>query len=277
MGIPMLSNLKTPVIVAVVGLGLSACANLYDAAKSSAPAGDSYSQALFKNYMMLANSERKEEDWSDANFFGGKALAAADGNAGPQELGERELTEAHLAELGPAREALVAALAGGAASSNPEAAAMAVAGFDCWMQEAEENHQPDDIAACKKMYEDGMAGLGKPMMMSDNGPWIVYFGHDSAAVDADGQSTIDQAASAAAAMAGSPVVVTGHADTSGAADYNLGLSANRAEAVVEILGLLGIDASRVNVNASGEESPAVATGDGVREAGNRRVEIRLLK
>jgi len=270
----MLSNLKTSITVAVMGLGLSACANLYDAAKSSSPAGDSYSQALFKNYMMLADSERREEDWSDANFFGGKALAAADGNAGPQELAERELTEANMAELGPAREALVGALAGGAASSNPEAAAMAVAGFDCWMQEAEENHQPDDIAACKKMYEDGMAGLDKP---SDGGPWVVYFGHDSAAVDADGQSTVDQAASAAAAMAGSPVVVTGHADTSGAADYNLGLSAQRAEAVVEILGLLGIDASRVNVNASGEESPAVATGDGVREAANRRVEIRLLK
>ena len=129
----MLKYLKTPVIVAVMGLGLSACANLYDTAKQSAPAGGSYEQALFKNYMMLADSERREEDWTDANFFSGKALAAASGTTGPQELGERMLTEANLAELGPARDALTGALAGGAAADHPDAAAMAVAGFDCWM------------------------------------------------------------------------------------------------------------------------------------------------
>jgi len=271
----MLKYLKTPVIVAVMGLGLSACANLYDTAKQSAPAGDGYEQALFKNYMMLADSERREEDWTDANFFSGKALAAASGTTGPQELSERMLSEAHLAELGPARDALAAALAGGAANDHPEAAAMAVAGFDCWMQEAEEDIQPDDIAACKKMYMDGMAGL-KDMPMVAAGPWTVYFAFDSAAIADSEDAILTDAAANAMQSSEAPIVVSGHTDTSGSEAYNLGLSAARAEAVVEALGQLGISASRINVSATGEADLAVPTADGVREAKNRRVEIRLL-
>ncbi|MCA8927312.1 MAG: OmpA family protein [Alphaproteobacteria bacterium] len=271
----MLSNLKTPVLVAVLGLSLSACANLYDTAKQATPTGDSYSQALFKNYMMLADSERREEDWTDANFFSGKALAAADGAPqGPQELAERMLDEKFLTELSPARASLMDALNGGAAASYPEAAAMAVAGFDCWMQEAEEGFQMDDIAACKKMYEDGMAGIGKPMAM---GPWTIYFGFDRSNVPMDEKATVEAAAASAAAMSNGAVVVSGHTDTSGPAQYNLGLSAKRAQSVVDILNSLGIDSSRINVSATGEADLAVPTADGVREPKNRRVEIRVLK
>ena len=63
----MLANLKTAAVVAAMGLGLAACetSQTYNIAKQAAPAGDSYQQALFKNYMMLGASERREEDWSD--------------------------------------------------------------------------------------------------------------------------------------------------------------------------------------------------------------------
>lgn len=274
----MLSKLKTPIFVAVMGVSLSACANLYNTAKQASPPGDSYAAALFKNYMMLADSERREEDWTDANFFSGKALAAADNMPqGPQELADRMLADNFLAELSPARESLMAALNDGAAVRSPEAVAMAVAGFDCWMQEAEEGHQPDDIAACKKMFMDGMAGIAsKPMMMSA-GPWTVFFDFDKAMVKADQKGVVDEAGMSAAKMAGASVVVSGHTDTSGPAQYNLGLSARRAEAVVKILNSLGIDSSHINVSATGESDLAVPTADGVREPKNRRVEIRILK
>jgi len=272
----MLSNLKTPVLVAVMGLSLSACAQLYDRAKQATPTGDNYSQALFKNYMTLADSERREEDWTDANFFSGKALAAADGAPlGPQALGERRLQASFLSELSPARADLVSELDGGAANHSPEAAAMAVAGFDCWMQEAEEGHQPDDIAACKQMYMDGMDGIEQPVVMS-SGPWTVYFAFDSAEIRSDERDAIEEAAEEAAKMSGTPLIVSGHTDTSGPEDYNLDLSARRAQAVVDVLGMLGIDSGRINVSATGEEELAVPTDDGVREPRNRRVEIRVL-
>jgi len=274
----MLSNLKTPVLVAVMGLSLSACANLYNTAQEATPPGDAYASALFKNYMMLADSERREEDWTDANFFSGKALSAADSlPQGPQELSERMLDESFLSELAPARAQLVSGLDHGGAVRHPEAAAMAVAGFDCWMQEAEEGHQADDIAACKKMFMDGMEGMkDKPMMMSV-GPWTVYFDFDKAMVKADQESVVAEASQSAAKMPNAAVVVSGHTDTSGPAQYNLGLSAQRAQAVVDILNSLGIDSSRINVSATGEADLAVPTEDGVREPKNRRVEIRVLK
>jgi OmpA-OmpF porin, OOP family len=262
-----------------MGLSLSACANLYDTAKKAAPSGDSYAQSLFKNYMMLADSERREEDWTDANFFSAKALATTSGlPLGPQELAERKLAPKFLEELTPARASLVSALDGGASVRHPEAAAQAVAGFDCWMQEAEEGHQADDIAACKKMFMAGMAGLAdKPKMMMSMGPWTVYFDFDKAKVMGDGSDVVMKAAEAAAKVAGAPLVVSGHTDTSGSAKYNLGLSARRSQAVVDILSSLGIDSGRVNVSATGEADLAVPTKDGVREPKNRRVEIRILK
>jgi OOP family OmpA-OmpF porin len=278
MGTPMLKYLKTPVIVAVMGLGLSACANMYNTAKTTAPAGDSYAKALFKNYMMLADSERREEDWTDANFFASKALATTRGMPlGPQELAERSLTEKNLAELTPARAALVAALDGGASVRKPEAAAEAVAGFDCWMQEAEENIQPDDIAACKKMFVHGMANLKeepKPKMVA-KGPWTIYFDFDSKRIESSEDAVLTKAAATAEEMGNGAIIVTGHADTSGPANYNLKLSADRAKAVVEALGQLGIASNRISANATGEKDLAVPTADGVREPKNRRVEIRV--
>ncbi|MEQ1653654.1 MAG: OmpA family protein, partial [Hyphomicrobium sp.] len=67
--------------------------------------------------------------------------------------------------------------------------------------------------------------------------------------------------------------VTGHADRSGAAGYNMGLSQKRAKAVLAELGRLGVAANQVVTKASGETQPMVATADGVREAQNRRAEI----
>src|SRR3546814_7146483 len=59
--------------------------------------------------------------------------------------------------LTSSRERLMAVLAAGAAQSDPTQAAEAQVAFDCWMQEQEENFQPDDIAACRDRFEAAMA------------------------------------------------------------------------------------------------------------------------
>ena len=109
------------------------------------------------------------------------------------------------------------------------------------------------------------------------GPWTIYFGFDQANIPAGERGAVEEAAAAAAAMGDSPVVVSGHTDTSGPAQYNLDLSARRAQSAVNILNSQGIDSSRINVSATGEEELAVPTADGVREPRNRRVEVRVLK
>ncbi len=277
----MLKRFGKLALVAGLGFGLSACAQMYDDAMHASSKGPAFNDALFKNYQMLAKMEADEQDWSDADFFGQRALQTAAGEApDPQALADRDIPEAHAGDLIGARNMLMAALEDGAREASPQAAADAQAGFDCWMQEAEENIQPADIKWCRDMFEKGMNAMEvkpAPVAAVPTGPWVVYFDFNKADVTYDGQLVINKAVSAASKAAGSQVLLTAHTDTAGPEQYNLDLSARRAKSVVDAMGMIGVADNRVTASAVGESDPAVATGDGVREAKNRRVEIRLAK
>lgn len=268
-------------LVAGLGFGLSACASLYDNGQKASTSGGAFETALLGHYQSLAKMEATEADWLDADFFSQRALLTAAGTPPePQALAERDLVEPHLGELTAARNMLTTQLEDGAAQSKPDAAAMAQAGFDCWMQEAEENIQPDDIKACKDMYWAGMNVLQAEAPVAapaptPTGPWVVLFNFDKSDITYDGQLEINKAVAAATKLAGSNVLLSAHTDTAGSEQYNLGLSARRAKAVIEAMGLIGVSSDRVTASAVGESDPAVATGDGVRNQANRRVEIRI--
>jgi outer membrane cobalamin receptor len=63
--------------------------------------------------------------------------------------------------------------------------------------------------------------------------YLVFFDFDSSAVTPEAAGIIGTAATNAKATGSSMIEVTGHADRSGPADYNMGLSMRRAEAVRE--------------------------------------------
>ncbi len=109
----------------------------------------------------------------------------------------------------------------------------------------------------------------------DDMPFVVYFGWDNAAITPQAQRVIERAADQARACEITRITVVGHADTSGDAGYNLGLSARRAGMVREELVRQGIAGSLIMVEGLGEQQPAVATGDGVREPLNRRAEATI--
>lgn len=71
------------------------------------------------------------------------------------------------------------------------------------------------------------------------------------------------------------ITLVGHADSVGSDNFNMSLSADRAENVREALISLGVPASIIQVEARGEADPLVATRNNVREPANRRVEIRF--
>ena len=73
----------------------------------------------------------------------------------------------------------------------------------------------------------------------------------------------------------SNINIVGHADTSGEADYNQRLSVQRANVVVEALVQMGARRAALHASGVGETDLAVQTGDGVREARNRRTVITL--
>ena len=69
------------------------------------------------------------------------------------------------------------------------------------------------------------------------------------------------------------ISVTGHTDSSGNAAYNQSLSLKRANTIASQISSAGFDINRITTRGAGENELAVLTGDGVKEALNRRAEI----
>jgi len=273
-------------VAAAAMLGLSACAGFQvQNAKGLSPSGDAFSASLYKEYLVLAEMEFAEGDYVDSDEFANRAIASANGNPpAPEELAARNIPAAAQGELAEARRKLTEALAAGAGTSKPDVAARAQASFDCWMQEQEENFQPADIKWCKDRFDAAMAQLSvapkpvaaKPSITFAN--FTVYFDFDRSALTAETQSTLIDAANAADDMAAKTVTVSGYADRSGSAAYNMALSQRRAEAVAqELTTLIGANAPAMTLQAYGETQNKVVTPDGVKEAKNRRVKIEIRK
>jgi len=105
------------------------------------------------------------------------------------------------------------------------------------------------------------------------GPFIVFFDWDRADITPQAAAILDNAAAAYQQGGQAQVVLAGHADRSGSAQYNVGLSQRPADAVRSFLAGRGVPDTSITSEAFGESRPLVETADGVREPQNRRVEI----
>jgi len=107
-------------------------------------------------------------------------------------------------------------------------------------------------------------------------PFRVFFDWAKPELTRDAQATLDEVAAAYQQLRPVRVEIAAHTDRSGSASHNLAISRVRAETVKAQLAAKGIPAGAMAVAAHGESRPIVPTEDGVREAQNRRVEIRFL-
>jgi outer membrane protein OmpA-like peptidoglycan-associated protein len=73
------------------------------------------------------------------------------------------------------------------------------------------------------------------------------------------------------------VVIEGHTDTQGSAEFNEKLSMARTEAVKRALASKGIKTTIIAADYEGENDQAIPTGDNVANQANRRVTVQLLK
>jgi OmpA-OmpF porin, OOP family len=105
--------------------------------------------------------------------------------------------------------------------------------------------------------------------------FLVFFDWDKATLTPRATQIISEAASDSKTSSVTTLQVSGYTDTSGTPDYNMGLSERRAKAVAAQLETDGVPASEIEIHAYGETHLLVATGPGVREPQNRRVEIVL--
>ena len=255
-----------------------------EAKAASAPEG-SFNEHLRVKYIKLAELEYEEADWADATWFAEQAVLAGGGKtpdpAIPEAANFREPDSA-LPELLSARAELLDALNGGARDKSPDIASTAQTMYDCWVQEQEENHQFDEIAACKAGFMDAMAKLKEPMMtkpMAMAEPaardYLVFFDFDKSNIRDDAAQILSKVMAAIKSLGAEKVQLIGHADRAGASNYNQRLSEKRAANVKAWLSGQGVSGSSITAAGKGESDPRVATPDGVREQENRRVEIHL--
>lgn len=248
-----------------------------------ASTGPAFTRALFDEYRGIAKSEALDQyDWINAAVFARKGLRAADGEVvAPEEIAAWDIPADRVGELTTARAKLVGYLAAGAAARAPEIAAKAQASFDCWVEEESEG---DSLSECRSTFVKTVAQLEPEPAATAASPaaiepklirsFVVYFDLNKATLGPKGQKTLADVAAARTELAPTAIHVIGHTDTSGKAAHNERLSAQRASAVAEALARLGVQTDQ---KALGKTQPAVATGDGVPELRNRRVEILLVK
>ena len=103
--------------------------------------------------------------------------------------------------------------------------------------------------------------------------FILYFLNDSSEMTAESQSNIPEILSLVNKRAFYEISIVGHTDTTGEDDYDMGLSAARAEVVRQTLLSRGIRDGLIDLRYYGKRDPLIPTGDNVREPRNRRVEV----
>jgi OOP family OmpA-OmpF porin len=262
--------------------------------------GNDFNHYLARDYRDLANYESDEMyDMRDAVTYADRATASAAGTPpAPDDMAKRRIADdGKAAELRTARARLMTALAAGAPQGSPRNAASAQSNFDCWVEQQEEGHQQDHIAACKDGFwramlatETAMAAVTVQPPVATTPPPVaaapapampqgnlyrVFFDWDRSGLSVAARQVIDQAVQRARAS-NQGIHLIGHADSSGTDAYNMGLSERRAATVARYLTVGGIGRNAITSEARGQRDALVATADGVREPQNRYVSIELM-
>jgi peptidoglycan-associated lipoprotein len=104
-----------------------------------------------------------------------------------------------------------------------------------------------------------------------------YFDYDKSDIRGDAQSVLTQDAtslkSILADFPSSTIVIEGHCDERGSAEYNLGLGDRRATSARDFLVQLGVPADRLKTISYGKERPQCTESDESCWQKNRRVHL----
>lgn len=107
-------------------------------------------------------------------------------------------------------------------------------------------------------------------------PGNITFKTDSADINASFYPVLNSVARVLNKYSNSTVMVSGHTDSTGAADYNLNLSRERAGSVAAYLQGQGVKQSRFEVLGLGSSNPIASNETANGRAQNRRVEIKII-
>ncbi|HOP47178.1 MAG TPA: peptidoglycan-associated lipoprotein Pal [Desulfobacteraceae bacterium] len=105
----------------------------------------------------------------------------------------------------------------------------------------------------------------------------IYFDFDRSELKPEAQANLQKKAEWLRANPMHSVMIAGHCDERGTAEYNLALGERRANSAKEYLTALGISENRIETISYGEEKPADPGHNEEAWAKNRRAEFSLFK
>jgi outer membrane protein OmpA-like peptidoglycan-associated protein len=103
----------------------------------------------------------------------------------------------------------------------------------------------------------------------------ILFDFDSSNLRSEAQANLSELAASLLRYPDSDVLIVGHTDSSGADDYNQGLSERRADAASGYLMAQGVTPERVRAVGMGEREPIASNETDVGRQENRRVEVAI--
>ena len=136
-----------------------------------------------------------------------------------------------------------------------------------------------DVQAAELRQE--LASAGVQVVESDDSirlimPGNITFRTDSADINSSFYPVLNSVAKVLKKYSNSTVMVSGHTDSTGSAEYNLALSKSRAQSVAAYLQGQGVKSSRFEVLGMGSSNPIASNADAAGRAQNRRVEIKII-
>ncbi len=106
----------------------------------------------------------------------------------------------------------------------------------------------------------------------------VYFDYDKSELRQDSRDVLAKnAEKILKSYADAKIIVEGHCDERGSAEYNLALGERRAKAAQKYLTTLNVKAANLSIVSYGKEKPAVSGNDEAAWAKNRRAELAVIK
>lgn len=104
----------------------------------------------------------------------------------------------------------------------------------------------------------------------------VYFDFDKSSIKQSERAKLQEAAAWLTSNPDKAILLEGHCDWRGTAEYNLGLGDRRAQAVKEYLKSIGVDIARLETNTKGDLNAQESATDS-QMAQERRVELVVFK
>jgi len=136
-----------------------------------------------------------------------------------------------------------------------------------------------DVQAAELRAE--LVSTGVQVVESDDSirlimPGNITFKTDSADINASFYPVLNSVARVLNKYSNSTVLVSGHTDSTGTAEYNLNLSRERAASVAAYLQGQGVKSSRFEVLGLGSSNPIASNDTPDGRSLNRRVEIKII-